>query len=220
MERDFGRRFLTGVLIVGTIVSCILGGKASWSILIAVLVLQAWREMRSAMVFAYPRGHVVTVALFAFFIVAIPATALLSLGWRNGAFEPGLLLGWFALVWTNDTAAYLVGRWLGRTAIAPRLSEGKTWEGWCGGFTFAVLLGAGVLGTENGVAGLDSTTWVGLAVVVSVLGPAGDFLESALKRKAGIKDSGSLLPGHGGVLDRFDSHFFAAPVAALILQTV
>ena len=129
-------------------------------------------------------------------------------------------MGWFVLVWANDSAAYVVGRRWGKTPIAPALSPGKTWEGWAGGLVATVLLGGLAVSKVAHVPGLGVWVWIALALVVSVLGPLGDLMESRLKRKARIKDSGELLPGHGGVLDRFDSHFFAAPVAAIVLHFV
>jgi phosphatidate cytidylyltransferase len=120
-------------------------------------------------------------------------------------------MGWFALMWTNDSGAYIAGRSFGKHKLAPQISPGKTWEGWAGGLLFTVALGwflQGSMGLEWGLM---------LAAVVSLLGPLGDLAESFLKRKAGIKDSGHVLPGHGGVLDRFDSHLFSAPVAAVFL---
>ena len=102
----------------------------------------------------------------------------------------------------------------GRHPLAPSISPGKTWEGWAGGAAAALLVG-GILHHNFGAAG--SGHWIVLASLVSVFGPLGDLLESLLKRRAGIKDSGQILPGHGGILDRFDSHIIAAPVALLYL---
>lgn len=139
------------------------------------------------------------------------------MGWQNADYDPLLPLGWFILLWVNDTGAYLVGRKWGRRRIAPSISPGKTWEGWAGGAAFTLAVACWVHGGE-GWGGLSVGQWCLMGAVVAVFGPMGDFAESALKRKAGIKDSGSILPGHGGILDRFDSHFISAPLAAILLQ--
>ena len=104
--------------------------------------------------------------------------------------------------------------------MAPGGSRGRTGEGWFGGMVATVLLGALVMAPALGSSGPSAMTWGVLALIVSVLGPVGDLSESKLKRQAGLKDSGNILPGHGGVLDRFDSHFLAAPVAAVVLNFV
>jgi len=124
-------------------------------------------------------------------------------------------LGWFILIWLNDTGAYFAGRAFGRNKLAPSISPGKTWEGWAGGMV-ASLAVAQVLQALVPV----SAPWFVLALVVSIFGPVGDLTESALKRRAGVKDSGQLLPGHGGILDRFDSHIFAAPLAAILFRLI
>lgn len=220
MGSEFRLRLLTGVGIVVAILSCITGGALSWSVFLLVLVMLGWREACSALALGWPDMGRVAHAALALVIVAFPAFGLWSLGWRGGVHSAAVLMGWFVLVWANDTAAYLVGRRWGRTPIAPAVSPGKTWEGWTGGLVATVFLGGFVLSSAVDVAGIGALHWSGLALIVSVLGPLGDLMESALKRKAGVKDSGGLLPGHGGVLDRFDSHFFAAPVAALVLHFV
>jgi len=132
-------------------------------------------------------------------------------GWL-GTLPVWLLL---ALVptWAADVAAYLVGARVGRRKIAPRISPGKTWEGTLAGFAAAavvVLLVAASAGIKTGPTLL-------LALLVGPVGFASDLLESAIKRVAGAKDSGTLLPGHGGVLDRIDSLVFVAPAVALVL---
>lgn len=127
---------------------------------------------------------------------------------KNG-FEPFILLGFFVLVWINDVFAYLTGRLLGKHKLWERVSPKKTWEGALGGllFTVAAAYFAGGWVTLPGKA-----DWTVIAILVVVSGIAGDLFESALKRKAGIKDSGNILPGHGGVLDRFDAMLFSGPV--------
>ena len=124
------------------------------------------------------------------------------------------VLAFFIVIWANDIAAYFVGLAVGRHKLAPRVSPGKSWEGAIGGLAgglAAGLLLAGWLPLARG----QSALW---AVAVTVVSQAGDLFESALKRRAGTKDSGRLLPGHGGVLDRFDGVLLAAPVAYLLLR--
>ena len=124
------------------------------------------------------------------------------------------VLAFFIVIWANDIAAYFVGLAVGRHKLAPRVSPGKSWEGAIGGLAgglAAALLLAGWLPLARG----QSALW---AAAVTVVSQAGDLFESALKRRAGTKDSGTLLPGHGGVLDRFDGVLLAAPVAFLLLR--
>ena len=122
------------------------------------------------------------------------------------------------LVWTTDSMAYFVGRAIGRRPLAPRISPKKTWEGTLGGAAFAVAAGALLKLTL-----LQFLTWphmVALALICGVLGQLGDLAESKMKRAVGVKDSGALLPGHGGMLDRFDSMIVVAPAAYLYLRYV
>lgn len=148
---------------------------------------------------------------FGFLIELWLATDAATRGWL-GTLPVWLLL---ALVptWAADVAAYVVGARMGRRKIAPRISPGKTWEGTFAGFAaaaVAVLLIASSAGIKTGPTLL-------LAVLVGPVGFASDLLESAIKRAAGAKDSGTLLPGHGGVLDRIDSLIFVAPAVAFVL---
>ncbi|MFO1206700.1 MAG: phosphatidate cytidylyltransferase [Burkholderiales bacterium] len=130
--------------------------------------------------------------------------------------DPVLLLCLLAVVWVADTAAYFAGRRFGRHKLAPSISPGKTWEG-VGGALVGVLLYASIL-ERAAMAGLPSVRIDGLyplAVGMAILGILGDLFESWIKRQAGVKDSGTLLPGHGGVLDRIDALAAAVPFAAL-----
>jgi phosphatidate cytidylyltransferase len=125
-----------------------------------------------------------------------------------------LVLGILILVWINDTAAYLTGILLGRHRLFPSISPKKSWEGFAGGTLFT-LLAAFLLNPLMGA--LSWYDWLLLAVIVSVFGVFGDLTESLIKRTAGVKDSGTIMPGHGGVLDRFDSVLLVMPVAFVYL---
>ena len=125
--------------------------------------------------------------------------------------------GWvvmsFVVTWMNDTFAYFAGRFLGRHKMFPRVSPKKTWEGFAGGFAGAIV-GALVLLAlfpRDWLPGLTVAGCFALGAVASVVGPVGDLAESMLKRAAGVKDSGRLIPGHGGLLDRIDALLFVAP---------
>ena len=135
--------------------------------------------------------------------------------------SPALALAAMAIVWIADTAAYFTGRRFGRRKLAPAISPGKTWEGAAGALVaivvYALLLVP--LARRGGFnAAIDAASvaaWIALAVVLLVLSIVGDLHESLLKRRAGVKDSGTLLPGHGGVLDRIDALLAAMPPVAL-----
>ncbi len=127
-------------------------------------------------------------------------------------FFPGVLLGMFLLIWTNDVFAYLVGSRLGKHRLFERHSPKKSWEGSIGGLVFTML--AARLLSEY-FHQLTYGQWMIMAMLAVVFGTFGDLSESMLKRNAGVKDSGSLLPGHGGVLDRFDAALFVSPFAYL-----
>jgi len=128
---------------------------------------------------------------------------------ENIIFSPGIIVGFFILIWTNDTAAFLTGVILGRHKLIERISPNKTWEGFVGGFLLTMAVAyflSGWIGVINRVK------WVILALIVSVSATFGDLVESMLKRSLGIKDSGKILPGHGGFLDRFDSVLISFPI--------
>jgi phosphatidate cytidylyltransferase len=129
----------------------------------------------------------------------------------------GLTLMLFVLIWICDTAAYYTGRALGKTPLAPSISPNKTWEGSFGGISGAI---AGAAAAR--VLFFPFLTWTDVIVfglIAGVIGQVGDLVESAMKRSADVKDSGTLLPGHGGILDRFDSIIMATPVYYLYLIT-
>ena len=137
-------------------------------------------------------------------------------------FDALLPLSIFIFLWTNDTGAYCSGSLFGKHKLFPRISPGKSWEGSIGG-GILVLIVAAVIGylTNDGEAHrLSILGWMGLGLVVVFFGTWGDLVESLFKRTLGVKDSGNILPGHGGMLDRFDSSLMAIPAAVIYLYTL
>lgn len=145
--------------------------------------------------------------------IVIPFAMLFHLGfYANNNFTDNysfqIILGFFVLLWTNDTGAYLAGRFFGKHKLFERISPKKTWEGSFGG-GIATVGGAFVLSMF--FTNLNLTNWIIVAVLIAVFGGLGDLVESMLKRSLGVKDSGKLLPGHGGILDRFDGLLLSVP---------
>jgi phosphatidate cytidylyltransferase len=134
---------------------------------------------------------------------------------------PSLVLFLFCVVWTGDTAALYVGRSLGRHKLAPRISPGKSWEGSAASLAGSLLIAAALVALSHALQNRGIFTlhfdgslahWLALGVVLNLFAQTGDLVESAIKRGAGVKDSGAMLPGHGGILDRIDALLLAAPV--------
>lgn len=129
----------------------------------------------------------------------------------------------FIFLWANDTGAYCSGSLFGKHKLFPRVSPGKSWEGSIGGAIIVLLVAwlIGYLDAQNGnKSGLTILQWMGLGLVVVVFGTWGDLVESLFKRTLGVKDSGNILPGHGGMLDRFDSSLMAMPAAVIYLYSL
>jgi phosphatidate cytidylyltransferase len=157
--------------------------------------------------------------------IALPFSMLNVLAFpAEGQFSPVLPLSVFVFLWMNDAGAYCIGSLLGRHKLFPRISPGKSWEGSVGGALLVVgvalliwhLLGVYAPGESN----LAAWQWIGLGLTVVVFGTWGDLVESLFKRTLGIKDSGNILPGHGGMMDRFDSTLLAMPAAVVYLFTL
>ena len=145
--------------------------------------------------------------------IVIPFTMLFHLGFYSGhgfndSYSFQIILGFFLMLWTNDTGAYLAGRFFGKHKLFERISPKKTWEGSIGGGLLTIGV-AFILSIY--FSNLDQTNWIVLAIFVTVFGGLGDLVESMLKRSLNIKDSGNLLPGHGGILDRFDGLLLSVP---------
>lgn len=160
--------------------------------------------------------------------IALPFSTINVLAFNatpNGAitFNYIIPLSIFIFLWLNDTGAYLCGTLLGKHKLFPRISPAKSWEGSIGG-AILVTAGAATIGYYTydvyALSPLNIAQWVGLGLVVVFFGTWGDLVESLFKRTIGVKDSGSILPGHGGMLDRFDSSLMAMPAAVVYLYTL
>jgi phosphatidate cytidylyltransferase len=132
-----------------------------------------------------------------------------------GGYSPDLLFGVILLIWSNDTFAYLGGSILGKHKMIERVSPGKTWEGTI--FGVLMTIGSGYI-IARFFLDQEVWKWLVLGILVPVLATLGDLVESLIKRQAGIKDSGRIMPGHGGILDRFDSLIFVSPFLVVVVQ--
>ena len=162
--------------------------------------------------------------------IALPFSLLSVLAFRSASSD--ILYTWhvplsvFVFLWINDTGAYLCGSLLGRHKLFPRISPGKSWEGSIGGGILVILCSWGLSYLcASGALGdcplvLSPLEYMGLGLTVVIFGTWGDLVESLFKRTLGIKDSGSILPGHGGMLDRFDSTLMAVPASVVYLYTL
>jgi phosphatidate cytidylyltransferase len=181
----------------------------SWSIFIAELYRKKENPFKN-----------IAITFLGILYIALPFSLLYLMGFNSqnhlipGNYNPEIILGYFFLLWTSDTGAYLVGISIGRHPLFARVSPKKSWEGFIGGVTLTI-----------GIAFLIShyftffapVQWLVIAAIISIFGVLGDLIESMLKRSLQIKDSGNILPGHGGILDRFDSVIFSAPLVFVYL---
>lgn len=163
------------------------------------------------------------------FYIALPLSSICALAFTTSPESSGvsyhylLPLSVFIFLWLNDTGAYLTGSLIGKHKLFPSISPGKTWEGSTGGAVLVVIAAAVIYFVEERLGsntGLNLLQWIGLGLIVVFFGTWGDLVESLLKRTLGIKDSGNILPGHGGMLDRFDSSLMAIPAVVIYLYTL
>ncbi len=206
---------ILGAAAMGAVVAWVPAPLLPWVLAAAAVVVlgagvvPVWATRRSQS----PWGARPAWATVALGLAYLGGPAGILVRWRAGmAVE--VVLAFFAIVWANDIAAYFVGLALGRHKLAPHVSPGKSWEGAAAGVAIAAAVGGGL----SPLLGLAPSVGVLFGVATSVASQLGDLFESAIKRGAGAKDSGTLLPGHGGVLDRFDGILFAAPVGYVLLH--
>ena len=278
MKSNFIQRAITGVIFVGVLIGCILGGPISFSLLFALITALTIHEL-GTIVSKQPDVEInkpicMLAGVFLFFgfaylgvmpgqseilipylflliyllvselylkkknplnnwaytmmsqvYIALSFSMLNVLAYHSVGgtspyqiqYNPILPLSIFIFTWINDTGAYCTGMLFGKHRLFERISPKKSWEGSIGGGVFSII--AAIL-MAHFFPFMSIGVWIGLALTVVVFGTWGDLTESLLKRTLGIKDSGNILPGHGGMLDRFDSTLMAVPAAVVYLYVI
>jgi len=159
----------------------------------------------------------ISTTLYGLLYIALPFSLITPLGFFSGDYQSIIILGMFIIIWTNDTGAYCFGVLFGRHKMFVRISPKKSWEGFIGGALAAV--GASLI-LSHFYPILTPSQWVIMSLLIICFGTLGDLVESQFKRTVGIKDSSNILPGHGGILDRFDSIILTIPVILTYLQLI
>ncbi|MDR0437404.1 MAG: phosphatidate cytidylyltransferase [Bacteroidales bacterium] len=219
-QSNFVMRTITGSVFVIVILASMLN---FWSFFVVMCIL--W----SLMIFEYGKllkenGKPSQIRSFgysflAYFYIILPFFCLITVYSKN----PLYALALFAFVWVNDTFAYLFGITFGKHKLFERISPKKTWEGFFGGLIATIafsIMFFKIFTRSPKFETLSIGQWIGLAIVVVIFGTIGDLFESYLKRSLNVKDSGTILPGHGGLLDRLDSILFAAPAVMVYLMLI
>jgi phosphatidate cytidylyltransferase len=154
--------------------------------------------------------------------ILLPFIFIVKISFGINDYNPKIIIGLFILIWTNDTFAYLVGKSIGKHKLYERISPKKTIEGFLGGVAFAIFAGYLIsklyIKPNPSFSDTSILIWTMIALIVGVFGTIGDLIESKFKRIAEVKDSGKIMPGHGGILDRLDSVIFVAPIVYLFYQ--
>lgn len=225
MAKELVLRISSGVVLAALALWCTLTSPLTFqalALLVGLLMYREWLTLTTEMPPAAKWAGVAYVALPVWALIALrqmsdPAwfSADLSAAVPD-ATTPFYVLFLFAVVWGADSGAYVGGKWKGKHLLAPSISPGKTWEGLGFGVATAALLGLVVALSEPDM--LSAGRGFAYGALLAVVGQCGDLFESWLKRRAGVKDSGTLIPGHGGVLDRVDALAFAAPVFAALVM--
>ena len=162
--------------------------------------------------------------LVALLIVIIPFFTIQFFGMTDSnypelPFNPSVVLLMFILTWTFDSFAYLVGKKLGKTKILPMISPKNSWEGFFGGYLFCILASSlSYFVFEDYFNHISTSSYILITIILPFTATTGDFIESYYKRKAGVKDSGKIMPGHGGILDRMDAFLITIPVIYIIIN--
>lgn len=200
-------------IIIGLYALSYIGGGWLWLVFPILLILFAIHVFNQRI----PPISLIAADLGGITFVTLPMSMLNLM--LNPEMIPGyhtawFVLGMFMILWAHDTFAYLTGSIFGKHPLYKSISPKKTWEGSIGGFGFSIIAAyiISIFAPE-----LEMWKWISIAIIITVFGTIGDLAESLLKRNAGVKDSGKLLPGHGGILDRFDSLLFVAPLVYVFI---
>ncbi len=181
-------------------------------LVLSIFLIEIYRNHQKPM-------HNIAYTLLGIIYVAFPFSLLnyfvLSHSSYSIGFEYHILLGYFIMLWANDTGAYVVGLSIGRNKLFPRISPKKSWEGLVGGLFFSVLA-AWILSMFY--YDISLSHWIAIGLITAISGVFGDLVESMFKRSVGVKDSGKIMPGHGGLLDRFDCVLISAPIVFVYLK--
>jgi len=212
-SKENKRRFVYLLFIAILIAAIFLNLPDAGLVDIILKISLGWWLAALVWIFFFPTPIAKPVAWICGALVILPAWLALDLLYLQ---RPELLLFMLLIVWVADIGAYFVGKGFGRVKLASKISPGKTWEGVLGGLTAVTLLAA--VGSQ--VLEINIAVLVPFCVAIAMISVVGDLTESMFKRDAGVKDSGTLFPGHGGILDRIDSVTSAAPLFALALSWI
>jgi phosphatidate cytidylyltransferase len=192
---------------------------------IILLVIALVVSIKCILFLFYDRIQKISVSskyLYLLGYIILPFIFITKISFGAIDYNPKIIIGLFILIWTNDTFAYIVGKSIGKHKLFEKISPKKTIEGFIGGITFAIIAGYLIsryyIKASLQFSDKSILIWTTIAVIVGVMGTIGDLIESKFKRIAGVKDSGKIMPGHGGILDRLDSVIFAAPFVFLFYK--
>jgi phosphatidate cytidylyltransferase len=220
--QTFRTRTLTAAVFVVVMLAGLLINRWTFFILFSIIHFGCWWEYLKLMIMIYPKRYLLFV-IPGLIYISLPIVLLIAVRNLYGIDVPDenydlgkiIPLALIFSLWINDTMAYIVGSLIGKTQMT-KISPKKTWEGTIGGIILCIL----VMTFVGDLMGLERVDSICIASITSIAGTFGDLLESRLKRMAGVKDSGQIMPGHGGFLDRFDSLLVATPFVALYVYLV
>jgi phosphatidate cytidylyltransferase len=211
------RNIMGVILSAGILITCILviSGKGNWRVLLVniplvfgIFITELYLKSKNPfqnLAFIFLGILCITIPLCFFMALTVLPT---SPGIYPSGYYPYVVLGYFFILWSNDSGAYFAGKYLGKRPLFLRLSPGKTWTGSLGGTICALTVAFFLPGIFSTLSRIE---WLSIALIIIVTGTYGDLIKSMMKRSLGVKDSGTILPGHGGILDRFDTLLGSAP---------
>lgn len=208
----------TGLIVLCIMLTLSVEPNTDWYL--RLLILSASMLVVGIVNLFYPFiNHSRYYAVVSVFYLGLPLGLLISYVWHTDPYQPSLWMGMLAMIWMSDSFAYLIGSRIGRTKLFERISPKKSWEGFMGAgiLTLGLAAVAAKYLLNGTVTGNLVWFWVLAAGIAWCVGTMGDLVESSIKRTFGVKDSGSILPGHGGFLDRFDSFIYILPFVLLLI---